>query len=202
MDRTNGVGKQPGTTEEQAAARVRAGNAPRRRQRGATLLEAVAFLGIAAIILIGAIALFTNAFQGARSNQLTEEVTAIENGARKIYATGAGLSANVTAGGIKGLVSAGVIPTSLVVDTGNGTVTDEWGGAVSLQMDATNNAAQISFANVPQPVCIAALTAGGDWVGVSTSASATLQTVPLTAANATTACTGTGGVTVNWDFNN
>jgi type II secretory pathway pseudopilin PulG len=171
------------------------------RQRGATLLEAVAFLGIAAIILIGAIALFTNAFEGARSNQLTEEVTAIENGARKIYATGAGLPANVTAGGIGGLVQAGVIPTSLTVDTVNNTVEDEWGGTVSLAMDATSNAAEISFTKVPQPVCIAALTAGGDWSGVSTSVATTLQTVPLTAANATTACTGTS-VTVNWEFNN
>jgi len=189
--------------ERSSAALVRPGHAQRRRQRGATLLEAVAFLGIAAIILIGAIALFTNAFQGARSNQLTEEVTAIENGARKIYATGAGLSTNVTSGGIGGLVSAGVIPTSLTVSVANGTVTDEWGGAVTLKMDTDNaSAAQISFENVPQPVCIAALTAGGDWSGVSTSVSTSLQTVPLTAAAATTACTSSDGVTVNWDFNN
>ena len=167
------------------------------RQRGATLLEAVAFLGIAAIILIGAIALFTNAFQGARSNQLTEEVAAIQSGVRKIYATPGGLQTNVTGGGVAGLIQAGVIPATLSIS--GTTVTDEWGGTVALGWDATTSAAIISFPAVPQAVCMAALTAGGNWSGISTSVKTAVQPVPVSAADAELACNATN-VTINWEF--
>ena len=171
----------------------------KRAQRGATLLEAIAFLGIAALVLVGAVALFSNAFQGARSNQLTEEVTAIENGVRKVYATGAGLQTNL-AGGVSGLASAGVIPATLTVSPDGAAVTDEWGGPVTVTWDTTHTAAEITFENVPESVCIAAVTAGGDWSGISTANTTTFAAPPLPAATATTACKGTAN-TINWEFN-
>lgn len=167
-----------------------------RRQRGATLLEAVAYLGIAAIILIGAVALFSNAFQSARSNQLTEEVTAVENAVRNVYGrSSGGLAVNVS-GGMAGLVAAKALPTTLTVD-GQGNVTNDFGGTVTLALVGTN-VAEVSFTQVPKAACMAALTAGGDWTGVGVS-SAPTTAPPLTTSAAATACAGTTN-TVYWDF--
>lgn len=172
-----------------------------RGQRGATLLEAIAFLGIAAIVLVGAISLFSNAFQGARSNQLNEEVGALESAIRKVYSQGAGLSTNLK-GGVAGLVAAGVMPATLTVNgTGTtATVTDEWGGDVTVSWDSTTSAAQIAFNNVPESVCIAAVTAGGDWSQVTTDSSSDALTYPVSTQTATTAC-GKSSNTITWEFN-
>ncbi|MBC7413962.1 MAG: pilus assembly protein, partial [Herminiimonas sp.] len=39
------------------------------RQRGASLLEGIAYLGIAAIVILGAVSLLTGAFGSAQSNR-------------------------------------------------------------------------------------------------------------------------------------
>jgi type II secretory pathway pseudopilin PulG len=172
-----------------------AGNTLPRRQRGATLLEAVAFLGIAAIILVGALALFSNAFDGARSNQLIEEVNALQTGIRKVYSGGAGYATNVTAG-MTGLVDAGAVPATLTI---NGTtVTNEWGGAVTIAWDTNNNAVEISFADVPQAACMTAMTTGGNWFTIAT-ATGTAAAPPISASAAETSCVS-GNNTVTWEF--
>ena len=55
------------------------------RQRGASLLEGIAYLGIAAIVVLGAVSLLTGAFGSAKANQTTEEVVAIRTSVRKLY---------------------------------------------------------------------------------------------------------------------
>ena len=55
------------------------------RQRGASLLEGIAYLGIAAIVVLGAVSLLTGAFGSAKANQTTEEVVAIRTAVRKLY---------------------------------------------------------------------------------------------------------------------
>ncbi|WP_219723807.1 type 4 pilus major pilin [Burkholderia sp. WAC0059] len=169
-----------------------------RRQRGATLLEGIAFLGIAAIILIGALALFTNAFRGAQGNQLTEEVNGLQAAIRKVYEPGAGMETNLEAG-TSGLIQAGVVPNTLTV-TGT-TITNEWGGAVTVTWNAGDNAAEISYTDVPQPQCIAALTGSGDnWSQVGT-ASGGLTAPPVNATTAASDC-GTSSNTLEWEFTN
>lgn len=172
--------------------------AHRRLQHGATLLEAVAFLGIAAIVLIGAVALFTSAFSSARSNALTEQVTAIQNAIRTSYGTGAQLQTNL-ADGIGGLVDAKALPSTLTVDAKKN-VTNDWGGNVTVQWDQTNSAVEITYTNVPKTACIAALTSGGNFTGIGTGTTA-LQAAPLSAANAVAACGSGSGNTINWEFN-
>jgi hypothetical protein len=76
------------TMQSNTVASIRARTARRglrRAQRGATLLEAIAYLGIAAIVVIGAIALLNGAFSSASSNQTAEQVTAIQTGIKKLY---------------------------------------------------------------------------------------------------------------------
>jgi X-X-X-Leu-X-X-Gly heptad repeat protein len=97
-----------------------------RSQRGASLLEAIAYLGIAAIVVIGAVALLNGAFSSAGSNELSEQVSAIQTGVKKLYMgqTGGYTNINNTI-----LSSAGVFPSTIPVNAGwnalaiNGTAT-------------------------------------------------------------------------------
>ncbi|MEA3119675.1 MAG: hypothetical protein QOI13_2945, partial [Paraburkholderia sp.] len=57
----------------------------RHAQRGASLLEAIAYLGIAAIVVIGAVALLNGAFNSAGTNELAEQVNSIQTGVKKLY---------------------------------------------------------------------------------------------------------------------
>lgn len=143
------------------AGRTRRGS--RRAQRGATLLEAVAYLGIAAIIIIGAITLFKGALGSASSNQTAEQVTAIQTGIKKLYMGQTNGYTNLTT---TVAISAGVIPTTLVIDTTKNTVTDPWGGSVLVSSTGAGTFT-IEFDAVPADVCINAVSAGGTWTGVS-----------------------------------
>jgi hypothetical protein len=160
----------------------------RRAQRGATLLEAIAYLGIAAIVVIGAIALLSGAFSSASSNQTAEQVTAIQTGIKKLYmgqANGyAGLNTAVA-------ISAGVIPTTLHIDTANNTVTDSWGGAVTIT-GAGAGSFTIEFDSIPSDVCVNAISAGGTWTAVSVGGTA--QNVPVTPDAAQKACAASNNI--------
>jgi PilS N terminal len=115
---------------------------PSRRQRGVSLLEAIAYLGVAATIIVGAVALLSSAFSGARSNRAQEELTAISTGVKRLYMSQPGSfgtgSLNAT------LITAKVFPSTLAVDAGN--VSNAWNGAVTVTGNTT--VFDISYAEV------------------------------------------------------
>jgi hypothetical protein len=160
-----------------------------RAQRGASLLEAVAYLGIAAIVVIGAVALLNGAFNSAGTNELTEQVNAIQTGVKKLYMGQAGGYGSVNNAV---LASAGVFPSTVPL-TG-GTATNTWGGNVTVSGDL--NSFSIAYTNVPSAVCVNALTTGGSWISV-TAGSTTITTFPVDPAAAQTDC-GTGNTTITW----
>lgn len=162
-------------------------------QRGASLLEAIAYLGIAAIVVIGAVALLNGAFSSAGTNELAEQVNAIQTGVKKLYMGQTG-----GYGGINNsvLASAGVFPSTVPVSGAN--ATDNWGGAVTVAANAdATGTFTISYANVPQSVCINAVTAGGSWTSITIN-SGTSATPPLTPTAAQTACTSATANTIVW----
>ena len=162
---------------------TRAARVSRQGQRGASLLEAIAYLGIAAIVVIGAVALLNGAFTSAGSNAVAEQVNAIQTGVKKLYMTqGAGYT------GVNNLIlsQAGVFPGDLAVTAGTGAATDSWGGAVTVAVGTSASQFTIAFENVPRAVCISAITAGGSWATVGTNTTASIVPLPpsLTAAEA------------------
>jgi len=161
-------------------------------QRGASLLEAIAYLGIAAIVVIGAVALLSGAFNSANSNQLAEQVSALQTGIKKLYMgqTGGytGLSNTV-------LQNSGVLPSTLLPG-GGGAITDEWGGAVTIAGTATNFS--LTFAAVPQSVCVNTVTAGGTWTTVTINGGAAITAFPITPATASTQCNSASANTIVW----
>jgi X-X-X-Leu-X-X-Gly heptad repeat protein len=167
--------KQKQTVVPSLAARMR--RRSRGAQRGASLLEAIAYLGIAAIVVIGAVALLNGAFSSAGTNELAEQVNAIQTGVKKLYMGQANGYTGVTNSVLE---SAGVFPSTIPVAS-DGTATNTWGGDVTVASAAVGTFT-IEYKNVPTSVCINAVTAGGSWNSVSVNAAALTPPVSPTAA--------------------
>src|SRR5687768_5355631 len=120
-----------------------------RLQRGASLLESIAFLGIAAVVILGDMALLLGRISGTITNRSQQEVSSIRTGVKKLFM---GQAASYGTGCLNAtLVSAKVFPTTLAVDASNN-VFNAWNGPVSVD-GATANF-NISYAAVPKDVCI------------------------------------------------
>lgn len=169
---------------------VRRHRASRDAQRGASLLEAIAYLGIAAIVVIGAVALLSGAFTSAGTNELAEQVNAIQAGVKKLYM---GQTNGYTSISNSVLASAGVFPSTIPASGAN--ATNVWGGVVKVTSN-TQGTFQIEYQDVPQAVCINAVTAGGSWVSVSVNGTA--LTLPATPAAAQGACNSATANTIDW----
>jgi hypothetical protein len=150
------------------------------KQRGASLLESIAFLGIAAIVVLGAIALLMSGFSGANTNRALEEVGAVRTGVKRLYM---GQSASYGDAVLnQSLIDAKVFPTTLAVQGAN--VLNAWNGAVTVTGQNANF--EILYANVPKDVCINMASSSGDWLAMSVNGTA--LAIPVTPAAASDAC--------------
>lgn len=154
------------------------------RQRGASLLEGIAYLGIAAIVVLGAVSLLTGAFGSAKSNQATEELISLRTAVRKLYSGQAYPNESGTLVGH--LIRANAVPQTLVADRGANTLTNSWGGGVTISGGA-NNRFTIRYPNVPQDVCMNIISGATGWFQVS-NGTQTVGNFPATTADANTIC--------------
>ncbi|HVK95707.1 MAG TPA: type 4 pilus major pilin [Noviherbaspirillum sp.] len=159
------------------------------RQCGASLLEGIAYLGIAAIVVLGAVSLLTGAFGSAKANQTTEELIALRTSVRKLYAG----QAYGAAGLLPQLNAARAVPNTLVPGANN-TLTNGWAGAVTVTGGGGTFA--ISYANVPQDVCVSVLSGSNGWTQVAVNGAAAITVFPITAAVAAGACAAGGNAMV------
>jgi len=139
------------------------------RRRGATLLEALAYLTVAAVVTAGVLALFTPSFTNAQAARLANEVTALANSVRDLYAS-QNSYASVSIGA---LAQAGAAPSTLKV-SGSGsaaTASNTWGGAVTLTSVSSGAQVQMQYASVPSDVCRRVLVSGGDWIDIKVNSS-------------------------------
>ncbi|PMS22741.1 pilus assembly protein [Trinickia dabaoshanensis] len=182
------------TVKTAASIRAKAASRrSRRAQRGASLLEAIAYLGIAAIVVIGAVALLNGAFTSAGTNELSEQVAAIQAGVKKLYM---GQTQGYTGISNSVLASAGVFPSTVPIS--GASASNNWGGSVTVS-SSSQGTFDIAYTNVPPAVCINAVTAGGSWTQIKIGANA-VTTFPITPAIATTDC-GTSAVAITWTSN-
>lgn len=161
---------------------LRARRATRKGQRGASLLEAIAYLGIAAIVVIGAVALLNGAFSSAGTNELAEQVNAIQSGVKKLYM---GQTGGYTGISNSVLSAAGVFPSTIPASGAN--ATNNWGGTVTVA--GTAGTFTIDYTAVPKAVCINAVSAGGSWTAISVGGASNPLTLPVTPTAAQAACT-------------
>jgi type II secretory pathway pseudopilin PulG len=168
-----------------------------RTQRGATLIEALAYLTVAAVITAGVLSLFGSGFGSSETTRLAVEVTALANNVRDLYA-----SQNTYASvSVAGLVQAKAVPPTLAV-SGSGasaTLSDIWGGAVTVGPYTTASQAEVQYAGVPQDICRRVLVAGGNWLDIVVN-STSLNTGAPDLSEANTACDNATGNTIEWVF--
>jgi hypothetical protein len=178
---------------------IRHGMARLQRQRGASLLEGIAYLGIAAIVILGAVSLLTSAFSNALTNRASEEVVSIRTGVIKLFMA---QSANYGTADMTGLlISAGVFPNTLsqtpAVGQAAAAVVNAWNGAVIVT--GANSQFTISYASVPENACINLLSGATGWaqIAVNGNAGIGVNGAQITPANAIAACT-TNTNTIVW----
>lgn len=177
-----------------------------RRQRGASLIEIVSYLGVAAIVIIGAVMLLGTAFSGASTNKAIQEISAMQTAVKRLYmgqVTGYGSGDTDLR---QNLIASRQVPTTVRVDTGANRLHNGWNGEIFVRGDAT--LFRITYQNVPQESCIELVTSRGGtgWTNVfidpnasGTSGSGTAATtVPITVDEARTLCSGTNN-TITWE---
>jgi hypothetical protein len=155
-----------------------------RKQQGASLLEGIAYLGIAALVVLGAVSLLTGASASAKANQTSSELVALRTAVKKLYAGQAYPTGSLTGF----LTTAKAVPSTLQV---SGTsITNSFGGAVTVE--GTSSATfTVTYNNVPQDVCVSVLSGMTGWRSVRQGNGSLEESFPLTAADATAVCTST-----------
>jgi len=158
------------------------------RQAGASLIEAVLFLVIVVVVILGVFALFTGAFSTSKIQNEMNYVQTLSGNVESLYATNHNYgTADITAS----LVSTKDAPTPMIVGTG---LVDSWGGAVTVA--GVTNDFTITYNAVPQKECIQLSQASLNPIAVSINGTA--QTLPLTVAAVTTACSSVTANVIVW----
>ncbi len=119
-----------------------------RAVRGFTLVELLIVLGIAAIILMGAIGLYDANKQATDSQAEIRNMQTLVTKARQLY-NGRSDYANIST---KLLVDAGGLPSSMSWDGTD--LTNSWGGLTSVAGSATAGLFDVSYTKVPVKNCI------------------------------------------------
>lgn len=163
------------------------------RQRGTSLLEGIAYLGIAAIVIVGAISLLTSAFGSANSNRTEQDISAIRTGVKRLYM---GQSASYGWESLNdSLIKAKVFPSSLTIDGTN--VANTWNGAVDV--DGIGSSFKITYQEVPEDVCINLVSISNEWLSVEINDGGAMVP-PVTPAQAGSAC-GQSSNKIVWTAN-
>ena len=150
------------------------------RQRGASLLEAIAYLGIAAVVVLGAVSLLNGAFGSAKANQTSEEVVALRTAVRKLYIGQAYPEASL----LPSLALANAVPSTLARGK-DSALSNSWGGAVTVVGTAAGFT--VTYNGVPQDVCINLISGASGW-NVIKAGGKQVDKFPATVANATDLC--------------
>ena len=168
-----------------------------RRQRGASLLEGIAYLGIAAIVVLGAVSLLTGAFSSAQSNRVAEEVISIRTGVKKLFM---GQSVGYGADGtdlLPVVIAAKVMPTTITVTGAGaaGVASNSWAGAVTIA-SVGGNKFSITYAAVPVDACINILSGASGWDSI-TAGGGVISVFPAAPSDVQTKC-GTAAGNITW----
>lgn len=137
---------------------------PINRHSGASLLEALGFAAIAAIVVVGAASLLTGGFTGLRSNSLHAEIQALRTAVVRIR----GVDGQFGPGSLTAAIAtAGGLPSSLRRDASAGTITNQWGGSVTVT--GTGPQFTLGYSGVPRSECAQGLAviAPEGWLAVT-----------------------------------
>lgn len=160
------------------------------RQAGVTLMELIASLAVMAVIVVGAIALYTSASSSERATTMGRDLMAIQAATKTIYS---GQGTYGAAGTVLNdvLVAAKKVPTTIKVDTATtpDTLTHQANGTITVQ--STGTSFEVRLTAMTQDLCVALMTGASGWTSVKVGATAgagTARTPPVDPATASTDC--------------
>lgn len=155
-----------------------------KKKKGLTLIEALLFLGIAAVVIVGAVVLYNNTSSSQRTNDALAQIQAYSTGVKGMYS---GQSNYGTGSLAPVVINGGIAPDNAVNGTG---LVNPWGNPS--HVFGTNDRFQIALESVPQDACVRILasnllTNGGItdiWTANAGSISSAVATVPVSAFSA------------------
>ena len=163
------------------------------RQRGTSLLESLAYLGIAALVILGAVSMLSNASSSSMTNRAVEQLVSLRTSVRKLYmgqAGGYGAAAGTNLESI--VIAAKAYPTTLTVTSG--TLYNTWGGSVDVQGYPTGFT--ITYNNVPKAECVSIISGADGWTSIVQGTETAITTFPATPTAAQGACTSATANTI------
>lgn len=154
------------------------------RQRGATMLEIMAWLAIAALIIGGAIAMIASGWSSSKETKEGEHVTTLIANTKKLQSvSGYGASGTNL---VPSLIATNGVPGDMTV-SGN-TLVNRYGGTVTVA--STGLGYTVTTPGLPTNACIAVAKSVSSAGGVTTKInSGSASTTPVDTATATAACT-------------
>jgi type II secretory pathway pseudopilin PulG len=159
----------------------------RAHSRGVTLLEVIAYLGVAGMIIVGSVSMLTKAFSSSEVATAQQQIEAIHTSVKKLFGASATYG---TADMTTNLVQAQALPTTLRIGgTATApTVQNKWGGGVTVT--GANNQFTLQYASVPRDACIEIITSLpiNHWAS-ATVGSNVATTFPIPLGTAATSCT-------------
>lgn len=122
-----------------------------KKMKGLTLIEALLFLGIAAVVIVGAVAFYNNASNTTKLNAAKTQVQSIGAGIQSLYASQSTYTSVDTAL----VVNAGIAPSNAV--SGN-SLRNPWSGDTIVAGAARNFTVEMQ--GIPQDACVNFVSAG------------------------------------------
>jgi hypothetical protein len=146
----------------------------------------VRLLGVAAVILV-LVLIF-------HKNKASTEVTNVTQLATSIANTYTGQTAFT---GLTTAIAANLAPTSMV---SGGTLINQWGGAVTVSVDANPSQFDIVENTVPSDGCVDLVNKASNYVTLTLNGSTYSSTNPLDAGVAVTACNSAATQTITYVY--
>lgn len=126
-----------------------------RRQRGLTAIETLLALAAGSLAVLGAITIYQAALQADKVSKATEQLLAVQNGVRQLYATKGGFTdddgfssfgTDVT----ELLITSNSVPSNMIVSSTE--LRHPWNGRVRVQTNKDNF--EVTYEDVPRDACI------------------------------------------------
>lgn len=156
----------------------------KRKQAGLTLVESMVALGISAVVILGALALFGSASSSQMSTQMTSDLSAIRSSVKSLYLSSGGYgSGNLN----QVLVNGNKIPTTMSVTAGTPpTITHAMAGTLTIAGNGANFTLTVTA--IPTDVCMSLLAGTNGWNSVTVGSGTAITSFPISPATASTQC--------------
>jgi len=151
------------------------------RQAGFSLIEIIVVLAIGALIVAGALSLYSSASSSQSSSQLYSDLSAIRASVKTLYSTQGGYG---TASLNSILINAKKVPTTMSVS--GTTINHALNGTVTVT-GATGNFT-MTVTEIPTDVCIGLLSAASVFTSIQVGTNSARTSFPISPTNASSDC--------------